>query len=363
MSTAPTIHDVARASGVSTSTVSRALARPERVNVRTREHVRRVAGQLGYHPSVQARSLVSGRTMTVALVLPDVTNPFFFGLIRGTQRRAAEAGYTQVLLDTEESATVEARRLAAIRKSVDGVVVAASRLSDTELATLAARQPLVALNRHAAGVDSVVLDTPRAYRDAVRHLAALGHRRLAYVAGPRSSWSDGRRWRAVRLAARSAGVAVSRIGEFAPTSAAGRTAADLLVDPDRRTRRGRLHEQQVTAVLAFNDLLALGILARLAERGVAVPGEVSVVGCDDIFGADFAHPPLTTLAAPVEQAGRLAVARLLELVDDPGRAGGSRQVLPAVLRVRGSTGPPRQAPGSAPPCPNVSDSPAGGEIL
>lgn len=330
---APTIHDVARAAGVSISTVSRALSRPERVNTVTRETVRRAADTLGYQPSPQARSLLSGRSWTVMLLVPDVTNPFFFGLIRGVQRRAAEAGYHQVVVDTEESPDVESVQLLAARKSVDGVVVAASRLADDELVRAAQRVPLVTINRSAPGVASVVIDTPAAVRAAVGHLAALGHRDLAYLSGPATSWSDERRWQAVARSARARGCSARRLGRRAPTRAAGQQAAAEVL------------ASGVGAVLTYNDLQAIGLLGGLHALGAAVPGRVSVVGCDDIFGADFCSPALTTVAAPVEEAGRLASALLLEQLA-PG-AGPSRpnHVVPARLVVRASTGPPGGAGG------------------
>ncbi len=330
----PTIHDVARAAGVSISTVSRALSRPDRVNGGTREVVVRAADELGYRPSPQARSLLSGRSDTVMLVLPDVTNPFFFGLIRGVQRQAAESGYSQVVVDTDESVDTETNQLLAARKSVDGVVLAASRLDDTALARAAERVPLVAINRSVAGVGSVVIDTPAAVRDAVAHLARLGHADIAYLGGPTGSWSGNRRRRAVMAAARGLDLRAVHLGNHPPTREGGTAAT------------GAVLASGVTAVLAFNDLQAIGLLAGLATAGVRVPGDVSVVGCDDIFGADFCSPALTTLAAPVEQAGRLATTLLLERLAQP--AGTRNPVrserLPARLVVRGSTGPaPRPA--------------------
>lgn len=325
----PTIHDVARAAGVSISTVSRALSRPDRVNGGTREVVLRAADELGYQPSPQARSLLSGRSDTVMLVLPDVTNPFFFGLIRGVQRQAAEAGYTQVVVDTDESVETETTQLLAARKSVDGVVLAASRLDDAALARAAERVPLVAINRSVAGVGSVVIDTPAAVREAVTHLAALGHTEIAYLGGPIGSWSGNRRRRAVLAGARHLGLRAVLLGSHPPTREGG-TAATAAVQA-----------AGVTAVLAFNDLQAIGLLAGLAAAGVRVPTDLSVVGCDDIFGADFVSPALTTLAAPVEQAGRLATTLLLERLGGPAgpRPAVRTEKLPARLVVRGSTGP------------------------
>lgn len=323
-----TINEVASACGVSISTVSRALSRPEQVNATTRERVLATARAMDYQPSTAARSLMSGRTMVLGLLVPDITNPFYFGLIRGAQSQATARGYQQVLVDTEESVELEARQIRTSDKTTDGLVLAASRLSDEALRSAAEKVPLVTINRSTVGVGSVVIDTPAGMAQAVDHLASLGHRDIAYLAGPRSSWSNARRWRSIQLSGRRAGVATRRLGPFPPTREAGAAAADAAVHAG------------VTAVVAFNDLIALGVLGRLAARGLSVPGDMSVVGCDDIFGADFCHPPLTTLCAPAEQAGRVAVDMLLERLQ-PVPAPVRSHVVPAVLTVRGSTGPLR----------------------
>lgn len=321
-----TIHDVAKACQVSISTVSRAISRPEQVSPRTREKVLAAVAELDYRPSTAARSLMSGRTMTLALLVPDITNPFYFDLIRGTQRQAAAAGYSTVLIDTEESVDLEKHHMAAVAKAADGFVLAASRLGDDALTDAAARQPLVTINREVDGVSSVVIDTPDGMEQAVAHLASLGHGSLAYLSGPRSSWSNARRWRAVQLACRRAGISARRLGPFPPTREAGAAAADAAVHAG------------VSAVIAFNDLIALGVLGRLHGRGITVPDEMSVVGCDDTFGADFCHPPLTTVSASIEQAGRMATDMLLEQLRPVAGAPRVHHV-PAVLTIRASTGP------------------------
>jgi LacI family transcriptional regulator, repressor for deo operon, udp, cdd, tsx, nupC, and nupG len=321
-----TIHDVARASGVSISTVSRAMSRPEQVNATTRERVLAAAAELDYRPSTAARSLTSGRSMTLGLLVPDITNPFFFDLIRGTQGRSATAGYHQILIDTQESVELEQHHIAASAKESDGLVLAASRLTDEALAAAARTVPLVAINRSTPGVSSVVIDTPSGMGQAVDHLASLGHRKVAYLSGPRSSWSNARRWRAVQQAARRTGISARQLGPFPPTREAGAAAADAAVHAG------------VTAVLAFNDLIALGVLRRLFDRGLSVPEDMSVVGCDNTFGSDFCHPPLTTVSAPIEQAGQLATDMLLALLRSPVPSPRVHE-LPAVLTIRGSTGP------------------------
>jgi DNA-binding LacI/PurR family transcriptional regulator len=201
-------------------------------------------------------------------------------------------------------------------------------LTDADLHELAERFPVVLFNRRVEGLASLVTDSADGSRQVVEHLVALGHRSIAYLAGPSASWSDGERWRALSASAQDAGVAMVRCGPFPATLDGGPAAADIGLATG------------ATALVAFNDLLAIGVLRRLVERGVAVPGRVSVVGFDDIFGADFCHPPLTTVAGPVDEAGRTLVDVLLA-----DRTAVPAMTLPTHLRVRESTGPP-SSPGS-----------------
>ncbi|MCU1439161.1 MAG: LacI family transcriptional regulator [Rhodoglobus sp.] len=324
-----TISDVAKSVGVATSTVSRALTQPGRVSESMKARVVAAAAELGYRPNPQARSLTSGRTHSIALLVPDVTNPFYFGLIRGTQAQAKAHGYRHILVDTEESAEVEATALLEVSASVDGVVIAASRLSDSALAAAAKQTPLVVINREIDQVPCVIIDTATGMIQALDHLASLGHSEIAYLSGPASSWSNRKRWRALQQAARSLGVTCHQVGPFAPTMQSGAAAADAAV------RYG------VTACLFFNDLLAIGALKRFAERGIRVPQDMSVVGCDDIFGADFCNPPLTTLTAPIEQAGRVATDMLVSALHNSNTAvpvPRQREKLPTHLTIRSSTG-------------------------
>ncbi|MBT2247278.1 LacI family DNA-binding transcriptional regulator [Arthrobacter sp. BHU FT2] len=327
-----TIHDIAALCGVAPSTVSRALSTPDRVNVRTRERIQAAAVELNYTPNSQAKALSSGRTAAVGVLVPDITNPFYFDLIRGTQLQLKAAGYTQLLVDTEESDEVEASTLEQLRKSSDGVIVAASRLNDESLAEAAARMPMVTVNRDVEGVPAVIIDTPSAMTQALDHLISLGHTSVAYIAGPVVSQSSARRWAALTQVAEDRGVQVRNLGPFAPKKQSGAAAADAAV------------HSGVTACIVFNDLIAIGMLQRLRERGIRVPEDMSIVGCDDIFGADFCNPPLTTLSSPIEQAGRVAVSMLLAQLNPLGGGGTrSRSVMPTHLTVRGSTA---SAPGN-----------------
>jgi LacI family transcriptional regulator, repressor for deo operon, udp, cdd, tsx, nupC, and nupG len=323
-----TITDVAKAAGVAASTVSRAFTKPGRVNEITREHVLAVAAELGYSPNPLARALESGRTNTFALLVPDITNPFFAGIIKGAERAAAAAGQTLVLGDTQESATTEEQLVRRLGPAVDGFVLSASRLPDDELHRVAELNPLTLVNRARRGLASVVADYGSGTRQIVDHLASLGHRSVVFLGGPPGSWSGSRRWAGLERAAAGAGLTATRFGPYSPTLAGGPAAADAAL------------AARATAVVCHNDMLAIGVLRRLRQRGVAVPDDVSVVGFDDIFGADFCTPSLTTLAERTEDAGAHAVQVLGQLayqrIAEPPAI-----VLPTELVVRGSTGPAR----------------------
>jgi LacI family repressor for deo operon, udp, cdd, tsx, nupC, and nupG len=322
-----TIHDVAREAGVAASTVSRTFSAPDRISAQTRERVVTIAHRMGYRPNPVARALPRGKTLTLALLVPDITNPFFFGLIRGAERQAATAGYTLVLADTGESAAMERTHIERLTGGADGFVLASSRLGDDALRAAIAGAPAVVVNRQISGLPSVVINEEQGMRQAVDHLVSLGHRSIAYLGGPANSWSNRAKWRALQAATRQHGIAIERLGPFSPTVAGGAAAADAALIAG------------TTAVIAFNDLLAIGTQMRLHARGIDVPADVSVVGCDDIFGADFCRPPLTTLAADIEQAGRSAIDLLLGTLRDTSP---EKFVLASHLRIRESTGPAKE---------------------
>jgi len=325
MQRAPTIRDVASAAGVAESTVSRAMTNPGRVHHVTRERILRIAAELKYVPSAQARAMSVGRTSSVGLMIADITNPFYFGIIRGTQSQLKGAGLTQLLVDTEESRAIEASTLSRLRNSVDGVVLASSRLTNDELAAAARQMPLVAINRQVNGVASVIIDSATGVSQALEHLVSLGHQRIAFISGPDASWSNQIRWSAATSTAERLGVKLGRVGPFVPQIASGGAAADAVVNDG------------ATACIAFNDLLAIGAMHRFAERGMNVPKDMSIVGCDDIFGADFCNPPLTTITANSEAAGRAAISLLLEEIAQP-KSPVSYTTIPTHLTIRASTG-------------------------
>jgi LacI family transcriptional regulator, repressor for deo operon, udp, cdd, tsx, nupC, and nupG len=328
----PTIYDVARECGVSPSTVSRAFSRPGRVSPATAERIKAAAERLGYRTNPIARALVAGRTAMIAVVVSDITNPVYFPVIRGAEQEASAAGFSMLLCDTRESARTERADIDRTLPIVEGLVLASSRMSDATIRTIAGRTPLVVLNRAVPAVPSVVTDNPRGMRRAVEHLGELGHTAITYVAGPEASWANGIRWRAVQEGAHELELRARRIGPFSPTVLGGLAAANELMN------------NPSTAVIAYNDLLAIGVLRGLARAGVVVPAQISVVGFDNIFGSDFCTPSLTTVAAPLHALGATAVKQLLAQINGgrphPAEAG----VLPAQLMVRESTAPPPRSP-------------------
>ena len=328
---AVTIRDVARAAGVSPATVCRALTTPDRVRDTTRARVLRAADELGYSPNRAARGLVTGRTGNLGIIVPDLANPFFPGVVKGMQARAREADYAVFLADTDEDPTVEADLVRVLGKQVDGIVLCSPRMSEEDLRALVGETPVVLLHRRVGRIPSVTVDNLDGMRQAVAHLSALGHRRVGYVGGPRTSWSHRERLRGLRTATGAAGVELVEIGNVTPRFSGGVAAADLVLAAG------------VTAVVAYNDVVALGLLSRFRTRSVRVPAQMSVIGVDDIAMSAMVHPSLTTVALPTEQTGRAGVDLLLALLEEPDRGGATRRELDTQLMVRGSTGPAPRA--------------------
>jgi DNA-binding LacI/PurR family transcriptional regulator len=328
---AASLDTVARAAGVSISTVSRALSRPDLVSAGTRERVLAIAGELGYRANTSARGLATGRRMAFALLVPDVANPFFPELIRAAEDRAQQSGYSLLLCDTGEHAERERHLLSRVAGQVDGAVVCSPRSSASGLAEVATELPTVLVNRLIKRIPSVSCVSAPGMTLLVEHLYELGHRRVAYLQGPLASWSNRERLRAVREAARRLHMVLHVLGPFLPTLHGGHKAAEAIMGTG------------ATAALAFDDLTAMGVVGRLWDLGVHVPGDVSVTGCDDIFCAALCSPPLTTVRSLAPVAGTRAVELLLEQIGN-GLATRARHlgVIGEVV-IRSSTGAARSA--------------------
>jgi DNA-binding LacI/PurR family transcriptional regulator len=326
----PTIYDVAREAGVAPSTVSRAYSRPGRVNAETAQEIFRAAERLGYRSDRLDGRRPGDRAVhqAIALVIADVTNPFYGDIIKGAYEAAREADYQLILWHTNESPEVERQTIEHELAQVDGIVIASSRMSDSALRMVAKRKPVVLLNRVIPEASCVINDSERGIRQVAEHLCALGHVEICYVAGPEASWPDGIRWRALREAAADLKLDVRRIGPNEPTVFAGMNAAR------------RVATLGATAVLAYNDRVAIGLMKGLRKLGVAVPGDVSVVGFDNIAFDQLVEPELTTVASPLYRMGFTGVRNCIA-VTLGARSSGTPLVLPVRLVVRGSTAPPR----------------------
>lgn len=322
-----TIRDVARRAEVSIATVSRALNGQDRVSEATRQRVMAAALELDYRPSQAARGLVTGRLGTVGVVLPDVTNAYFTPVLAGIEHEAQARGLAVVLADSREDLHAERELVGRIGQLVDGVVLVAPRMDDAEILEFARQRPTVLAGRVVDGLDGIAVNTGIGTAQIMAHLAELGHRQVLYLHGPQGSWAGSRRVAAVHRSAQDLGVELIESEPMPPTYAAG-----------RRMKRYVL-EQRCTAVIAYDDLIAWGLLTGLVEAGIQVPGQISVAGCDDALEPGMARPGLTTVAADLDRIGSTAAEFLFARISEPGAAP-QTSVLGSRAIFRDSTGVP-----------------------
>ncbi len=335
----PTLRDVAEAAGVHAGTASRALNPETRrlVNSDTARRVLRAAEALGYQPNPIARSLKTSKSRTIGLVIPDLTNPLFPPIVRGIEDVLGPAGYSALIVNTDNDSEREKAQVTSLRsRQVEGLIVATALLDHPLLRKLHEQGvSMVMVNRRASGVDipSITPDDAAGVEAAVRHLASLGHRRIAHLAGPQTTSTGTIRLRAFQAAVHDLGLdedpALVVPCDFWTEDEGARALRTLL---DSGT--------ELTAVVAGNDLIALGCYDVFAERSVSCPDDISVVGFNDMPFLDKLNPPLTTVGVPHHQIGVEAARMLLEAISERDRPARS-VLLPVSLVVRGSTAPPR----------------------
>lgn len=331
-----TILDVARRAGVSPATVSRVLNQSSHpVSARGRRKVLAAAQKLAYIPNLPARSLLTNQTAALGVLIPDVSNPYYAAVLRGIEDAVGAIGRTVILCNTDRDPRKQRLYLRALmERRVDGLIVAGGTFGRGESEVTGDDLPVVMIGRHRARFPSVGIDNVAAAALATRHLIALGHRRIAHLAGPAVSLTAADRLRGYRLALEAASIAVDaglvvEVG-FTPLRAG---AAVRAACRDRR---------RPTAILAANDQVAIGVIRALHELGLRVPDDISVVGFDDTPLASYTVPSLTTVAVPSYELGRSAVALMAAVLD--GRRPASL-VLPCELRVRESTAQPHRRRG------------------
>jgi LacI family transcriptional regulator len=333
-----TIRDVAERAGVNMSTVSRAL-NPEMRHLISDEGVVRVieaAKALGYRQNKLASALTRGRSQIIGVLLPDIENAVFPPIVCGIEERLAAAGYAVLIADASGTASDRERILEQMfGRQVDGLVVAtASREDQVVRRCILEQVPVVLVNR---GEDhrlapEVVNDDLHSMCLAVDHLVALGHRRIAHVAGPQSLQTGYTRWQGMQIAAQRHRLSVHMVEAGEYTREAGRVACHELLKRYRAT----------TAIMGSNDLLALGCYDAIATAGLQCPRDMSIVGHNDIPLVDMLNPPLTTLRIQHREMGRQAARLLLERISTPD-AKPVRITLSPELVVRKSTAVPRTA--------------------
>lgn len=309
-----TLRDIADAAGVSVATASRSLSGSDAVIDSTRDHVLRVAAELDYTPNRLGRNLATGSTGNVGVILPDVTNAFYTSFLAELEHRLGNNDIGILIGDSHESLDGERRLILRMLGQVDTLLLVSPRLPDDELVAAADRLPVVLANRlldpatpRPPRLRQVALDVDQGFTDAIEHLHSLGHTRIAWVDGPLHSWSGQQKRSALQLASNRLGVTLTRTGTGSGTGT-GTGRPDFTGGRDALSR---IDLRECTAIIAFNDEIALGLLAALRERGIPVPEEVSVIGCDDSLADGMAWPALTTIDSSARALGRLAADAIL----------------------------------------------------
>jgi LacI family transcriptional regulator len=348
---AVTIRDVARAASVSVATVSRVLNGKEPVREETRSRIRAVVERLDYSPHAAARSLITRRTNTLGVLLPDVYGEFFSEVIRGIDSCARGRGYHLLVSGSHsDGAEIEAV-LRAARGRVDGWIVMSPELDARSLKrSLTDGLPAVLLNGGVANgdpFDSIRVDNYGGAAAMVRHLISLGHRRIAHLAGPVGNRDASERLRGYRDSMRSLTTRPSRDLEMA-----GDFREEAGVSAGRRLLTWK---NRPTAVFAANDAMAIGLLSCLQESRVRVPEDLAVAGFDDIPIARFATPPLSTVRVPIAELGAQATRLLLRTL--AGRKSRVRRhvTLPTTLVLRASCGTKLNPPTISRPKPSATE--------
>ncbi|MET9552545.1 LacI family DNA-binding transcriptional regulator [Streptomyces sp. NPDC006645] len=351
-----TIRDVGAAAGVSTSTVSRVLNGTAKVDASLARRVQDAVADLGYRPNAAAQGLAKGEAGAIGVLVPDLANPYFPDVLKAVSRAARGYGRRVMIMESDEDAASEYDLALDLMRSCDGVLLCSTRMDRASLAELALHsRPMVLVNRMAPGLStpSVSVDFYGGMALVCGHLTQLGHRRALYLSGPETSWANAERIRAFDAAA-AFGLEVtivpcgttSRHGHQAVSALADSALADSVpadsapVDSAPAGPAAIGPGSGATAIVAYNDLVALGAMAALEERGITVPTGMSVIGCDDLaLDSQLSPGRLTTVSGARNQLGKTAVdtLELLMTAEFDGEPG----LIPMNLIVRDTSAPPR----------------------
>lgn len=332
------IKDVAKLAGVSTATISRTLSDPELVSEKTRKKVREAIRESGYVANSLARSFRTKKSDTVLVLVPDISNPFYSTIIQGIESVARDNGYRVILGDTQQDQERERSYAGMVQqRQADGIILLGSSIPFETPAELTRAEPswpplVMACEYLDVGLPTVRIDNVAAAEDAVSHLVRLGHKKIAFINGPEHSPLSVDRHKGYRQAIETAGIiydeALTVAGDYSLESGVAATKSLLA------------GSSQPTALFAANDEMAIGALKEIKAAGLQVPGDVSVVGFDDIQFADFCDPPLTTVHQPRTEIGRSVMELMLAILSGE-RPSEDEIVLGHNLVVRGSTAEPK----------------------
>jgi DNA-binding LacI/PurR family transcriptional regulator len=327
------IKDVAREAGVSTATVSHVINNTRYVSDGTREKVLRAIELCNYYPNAHARSLASGRSQMLGVLVSDISNPFFPELVKSIEAAAFERGYDVLLLNTNYDAERTLRYVQRIiQRKVAGVALMTSELDGVLIDELArCHISVVFLDLGTKGIcmSNLMVDYEAGIEEAVRHLVERGHRRIAYIGGPKRLRSSIKRLEAFRHSMRR------HLPHGPPPSI---HEGDFRLEGGIRSARAVLAEKpRPSAVVAANDMMALGVMRECRASGLSIPRDISVIGFDDIAFAELADPSLTTVCLPRSELGQKAVEALMATIDHPEQEGADVHIATYLVE-RDSTG-------------------------
>lgn len=320
-----TIRDVANAAKVAPSTVSRAFSKPDRVSAVTAKRIFVIADDLGYHRDVVENRPIRRRKGLVAILVPDIANQFFSDIIRSVQRELFAKDFALIVLESQENASLERLAFNKIVDSVDGIILVSSRMPDSMVRKCAQARPLVVVNRVVRGVPSVIVDVQQGVRLAINQLQIRGSKDIIYIDGPANSWSVGVRWKSIRDECKKRNISVHRFWPGVPTFEGGNAAVDKFL------------RAPTDAVIAHNDMMAVGFVAGLRKRGIECPRDYLIVGFDDDAVGRMSDPSISSIHMPLSELGVRAALLLSVMIE------GERK--PQLLSCISSTLIPRESTG------------------
>ena len=307
-----TIKEVAKHAGVSIMTVSRVVNNSGYVSADTRYRVEKSIEKLNYKPNLTARSLINNKSKFISVIVPDISNPFFAELIKGTENIARKFGYNIILSDTDWSESLEVNHIeGAFKRMADGLVIVAPKLSENKLVSYNENLPIVVVDRKLQSNDilNVFLDNEKGAISATEHLINLNHKKIAFVCGPKGIFNAEKRKKGFLSAMHKNGLNVETSlmfnGDFKIES--GKKVFEKLTKIDEKERP--------TAIFASNDMMALGIISSAQDANWNIPEDLSIVGFDDILLSSLMNPSLTTISNPYVKMGECAIRKLLATLE------------------------------------------------